>query len=141
MVDHIRIFEYGDEFDGSPLLPCGRRGKRKEQPTRNANSTCLVAAVSPKAWSRRSSNYDQTPATYMYHEKEKLRASREVQERFTTRRIDYTKHFHSKSPHDKNSLVHCSLVSSGEVTVCPLVRGCEKISKSFPPSKVLSPKK
>mmetsp|Transcript_78695 Transcript_78695/g.222598 ORF Transcript_78695/g.222598 Transcript_78695/m.222598 type:complete len:279 (-) Transcript_78695:47-883(-) len=35
----------------------------------------------------------------------------------------------------------CSMVSSGEDTVCPMVRGCVKSSKSPPPSWVLSPKK
>ena len=34
------------------------------------------------------------------------------------------------------SAVHCSLVSSGEVTVCPIVRADSKISWSFPPAKV-----
>ena len=33
----------------------------------------------------------------------------------------------------------CCRVSSGLVTVCPTVRSAEKISKSFPPSYVLSP--
>ena len=39
-----------------------------------------------------------------------------------------------------NSLT-CFLVSSGLVTVCPMVRALSKISWSFPPGYVLSPKK
>ena len=49
-------------------------------------------------------------------------------------------HIASRSIYYMKSLAHCAIVSSGDVTVCPIVRSLSKISWSLPPASALTTK-